>query len=154
MQGATLLMMWNLFAFGDTFFKPLLGTAMGTPVAVIWAMLYFWWHIKHILIPKHGRKMLLMLQVVDTIYRNALVGGEDGYSKEKWDSFIDDTDKFGIFKWNVEDLSRSVELLDLASTIEAENVVCIQNTPEATQPLPVHMPKFSTPTLDFERYYL
>jgi hypothetical protein len=52
MQAATLIMKWNLFEFGNTFFKQLLGTAMGTPVAVIWAMIYFWWHEKHRLIPR------------------------------------------------------------------------------------------------------
>ena len=44
MQAVTLIMKWNLFEFGDTFFKQLLETVMGTPVAVIWAMIYFWWH--------------------------------------------------------------------------------------------------------------
>ena len=53
MQAAKLIMKWNLFEFGDIFFKQLLGTAMSTPVAVIWAMIYFWWHKKHRLIPKH-----------------------------------------------------------------------------------------------------
>ena len=30
----------------------------------------------------------------------------------------------------------------------------MQNTPEATQPLPLHIPKASTPTLNVERYVL
>ena len=47
MQGATLIIKWKLFEFCDTFFKQLLGNAMGAYVAVIWAMIYFWWHEKH-----------------------------------------------------------------------------------------------------------
>ena len=123
MQAATLIMRWNIFEFGDTFFKQLLGTAMGTPVAVIWAMIYFWWHEKHRLIPKHGRRMPLMLRFVDDIYGIVLVGGEDGYSKERWNSFKDDINDFGILKWNVEDPSLSVDFLDLTLTIEDGNIV-------------------------------
>ena len=41
MQAATLIIQGNLSKFGDTFFKQLLATVMDTPVAVIWAMVYF-----------------------------------------------------------------------------------------------------------------
>ena len=43
-EAAALIMRWNLFEYGDSYFLQLLGTAMGTPVAVIWATIYFWWH--------------------------------------------------------------------------------------------------------------
>jgi hypothetical protein len=56
MQAATLRMKWNIFEYGDIFFKQLLGTAMGTPVVVIWAMICSWGPKKHRLISKHGRK--------------------------------------------------------------------------------------------------
>ena len=34
-QAATLVMRWNHFEYGSSFSKQLIGTAMGTPVAVI-----------------------------------------------------------------------------------------------------------------------
>ena len=34
----------NLFMFGDTYFFQLIGTTMGTSVAVVYANLYFGWH--------------------------------------------------------------------------------------------------------------
>jgi hypothetical protein len=123
MQAATLIMKWNLFEFGNTFFKQLLGTAMGTPVAVIWAMIYFWWHEKHRLIPRHGRRIPYMKRYIDDIYAIALVGGEDGFSKEKWEIFKKDINDFGILKWNVEDPSFSVDFLDLTLKIEDGNIV-------------------------------
>ena len=80
-QAAKVRMKWNIFKLGDTFFKQLLGTAMCTPAAVIFVMNYFLWHEKHILIPKHGRKMPLMKIFVDDIYAIVLVGGEDGIAE-------------------------------------------------------------------------
>ena len=123
MQATKLIKKWNLFKFGDTFFKQLPGTAMGTPVAVIWAMIYFWWHEKHRLIPKHGRKMPLMKRFVDDIYAIVLVGGADGISGEEWEQFKYDIDDFGILNWNVEDPSLSVDFLDLTLRIEDGNIV-------------------------------
>ena len=51
---------------------------MGTPVAVIWAMIYFHWHEKHNLIPSYGTKILSIVQFVDDIFGVAIVGKEDG----------------------------------------------------------------------------
>ena len=58
-EAATIVMRWNIVEFGDAFLKQLIGTAMGTPVAVTWATIYFYWHKIHVLIPKYGRKMIL-----------------------------------------------------------------------------------------------
>ena len=58
-EAATIVMRWNIVEFGDVFLKQLIGTAMGIPVAVTWATIYFYWHEIHVLIPKYGLKMIL-----------------------------------------------------------------------------------------------
>ena len=55
---------------------------MGTPVACVWAMIYFWWYEKHVIIPKYGKLMPVMLRFIDDIYAIVLVGGEDGISMQ------------------------------------------------------------------------
>jgi hypothetical protein len=44
----------NIFEFGDLYFLQLIGTAMGTSAAVMWATLYFAYREVHTLIPKYG----------------------------------------------------------------------------------------------------
>eukprot|EP00804_Cyclotella_cryptica_P019064 CCRYP_014483-RA/>CCRYP_014483-RA protein AED:0.27 eAED:0.27 QI:0/-1/0/1/-1/0/1/0/90 len=46
LQGLELVMHCNIMKFGDSFFLQLIGTAMGTSVAVLFVNLYFGWHEK------------------------------------------------------------------------------------------------------------
>ena len=81
--------------------------------------------------------MPLRLKCIDNIYAIALVGGKYGYSKEKWDSFEDGINTFGILKWNDEDLSLSV-IFSRSRINNRRWKYFIQNIPEAAQPIPVH----------------
>ena len=47
----------NIFEFGDPYFLHFLGTAMGTSVAVMWAILYYVYHKVHTILPKHGHNL-------------------------------------------------------------------------------------------------
>ena len=60
---------------------------MGTPAAVLWAIIYFWWHEKLILLPKYGDKMPLMLRYIDDAFAVILFGGSDGFTSEDWVDF-------------------------------------------------------------------
>ena len=60
---------------------------------------------------------------MDDIYGLTFVGGEDGYSKEKWDSFKEDINGFGILKWTVEDPSLSADFLDLTLPFKDEKTI-------------------------------
>ena len=99
---------------------------MGTTAAVIWAIIYFCWHEKHKLIPKYQTTIPLVVQFVDDGFGIALVGGDDGLSKNDQCQFKTDIDNFGILRWDVEDPSKSTEFIDL--TIEIKDGAIITRT--------------------------
>ncbi|KAL7517071.1 hypothetical protein ACHAWF_000104 [Thalassiosira exigua] len=39
-----LVMRLNIFEFGDCYFNHLIGTEMCTTMAVLWAIIYYYWH--------------------------------------------------------------------------------------------------------------
>ena len=45
-EAAALVMRWNLSECGNCCLKQLAGTAMGTPAAVLWASIYYYWKEK------------------------------------------------------------------------------------------------------------
>eukprot|EP00804_Cyclotella_cryptica_P006261 CCRYP_010110-RA/>CCRYP_010110-RA protein AED:0.23 eAED:0.23 QI:0/-1/0/1/-1/0/1/0/108 len=53
LQGLELVMHHNIMKFSDSYFLQLIGTAMDTSVAVVFANLYFGWHEKVTLLPKY-----------------------------------------------------------------------------------------------------
>ena len=63
-----IIMRNNIFEWGDLFFLQLIGTAMGTSAAVIWATLYYVYHDVHTLIPVHGQLLLYFKRFIDDIY--------------------------------------------------------------------------------------
>ncbi|EJK64966.1 hypothetical protein THAOC_14242 [Thalassiosira oceanica] len=56
-EAVSLVMRNNIFEFGDCTFKQLIGSAMGTPVAVQTATIYYAYHEITVLIPKYGRHL-------------------------------------------------------------------------------------------------
>ena len=136
---AELIMKWNLFEYGDSYFLQLTGTAMGTPTACLWAIIYYFWHEKHTLIPKYGNKMPLMVRYIDDLLGVALIGGEDGLSNYEWSNFKRDMDDFGILTWEVNDPSTTVDYLDV--TLKIENGEIISKTYQK----PINLYQYITP---------
>ena len=62
-----LVMCNNIFEWGDSYFLQLLGTAMGTSAACMWATIYFAVHEMGFIIPKIGNNLLLFLRFIDYI---------------------------------------------------------------------------------------
>ena len=69
--------------------------------AVLWEIVYFYWHEKHKLIPRYRTKIPFMVRFVDDFFGLALVGGENGLSKNEWSQFKDDISDFDILTWQV-----------------------------------------------------
>ena len=68
LEAMTVIMQNNIFEFGDCYFLQLLGTAMGTSAAVMWATLYYGYHEVHTIIPKHGNNLLYFKRYIDDIF--------------------------------------------------------------------------------------
>ena len=63
-EAATLVIHWNVFVHEDTYFRQMIGTAMDTPSAVLWAITYYYWHKKNILIPRYSGRSQMPLRVL------------------------------------------------------------------------------------------
>ena len=64
-EAVSLVMRNNIFEFGDCTFKQLIGSAMGTPVAVQTATIYYAYHEITVLTPKYGRHLQYYGRFID-----------------------------------------------------------------------------------------
>ncbi|KAL3789320.1 hypothetical protein ACHAWO_007576 [Cyclotella atomus] len=138
LQALSLVMRWNIFKFGDSYFQQLIGTAMGTSAAVFFANLYFAYHEKHRILPEYRNPA----QAVDHTAPNGLTTTGDvirifwyarfiddvfliwlGECDARWNSLVSLFNNFGILKWDCEKPKKSVNFLDLNLTIEGRRVV-------------------------------
>lgn len=63
-----LVMQHNIFEWGDNFFLQLLGTAVGTAAAYMWAIIYFAIHENQKLIPTYSNNFLVYKRFInDTV---------------------------------------------------------------------------------------
>jgi hypothetical protein len=115
-----IIMRNNIFEWGSMYFLQLLGTAMGTSSAVMWATLYYAYHEVHKLIPTHGHNLLFFRRFIDDIF-----GIWIGNTTTDWIAFCDDVDNFGVLTWDIKEqqLSSTVNFLDLTLTIEKDKIV-------------------------------
>lgn len=118
-EAMELVMRNNIFEWGDMYFLQLLGTAMGTSAACMWATIYFTVHEAGMLIPKYDQHLLLFKRFIDDMI---IVWLDDSPSDDTWNNFKEDTNNFGILTWEFEELSLSVDFLDLTISIEANRI--------------------------------
>ena len=62
-----LVMTNNIFQFGNTYWKQLIGTAMGTPCACIYAILFFAFYERTHLQEKYKRNIITYVRAIDDI---------------------------------------------------------------------------------------
>ena len=108
----------NVFEFGDMHFLQLIGTAMGTSAAVMFATIYFAYHEATCILPKHGNHLLYYRRFIDDIF-----GIWTGNHTDEWEAFKKDLNTFGILTWEVSALEREVNFLDLTLTLENGRIV-------------------------------
>ena len=92
----TVIMRNNIFEFGDCYFLQLIGTAMGTSAAVMWATLYYAYHEVHTLIPRHGQHLFYFKRFIDDMF-----GVWIGNSTNNWLDFCNDVNNFGVLTWDI-----------------------------------------------------
>ena len=106
----------NIMKFGDTHFLQLIGTAMGTPVAVMFTNLYFRLHGGGKLIPKYMENLKRLqkhFRFIDDVFIIWL-----GITDEEWEEMKCDYNDFRILKWDFTMPATSVDFLDLTIWIE------------------------------------
>ena len=116
-EAVSLVMRNNIFEFGDCKFKQLIGSAMGTPVAVQTATIYYAYHEITVLIPKYGRHLQYYGRFID----DATGAWNDLDDPEAFDRFCEDVNDFGILRWEVEERCNQIDFLDLTIWINKEN---------------------------------
>ena len=111
LEAAKIVMRWNIFECGDCYFRQMTGTAMGTPAACMWAVIYYYWHEKHLLLPRHHKTVPFLRRYIDDMIAVVLVGGEDGATADDFESFKSDLNNFGPkpLIWDANDPAQSVD---------------------------------------------
>eukprot|EP00804_Cyclotella_cryptica_P027887 CCRYP_003803-RB/>CCRYP_003803-RB protein AED:0.26 eAED:0.26 QI:0/-1/0/1/-1/0/1/0/169 len=120
LQGLELMMRHNIMKFGDSYFLQLIGTAMGTSVAVVFANLYFGWHEKVTLLPKYRdalQRILFHARFIDDVF--FIWTGE---MDSTWESLIQDYNNYGVLKWDITNPKTAVNFLDLTITIKNDRL--------------------------------
>ena len=116
-----LVMRNNIMQFGDSYFKQLIGTAMGTSCAVWFANLYFGSHEKHSILPEFKarlKRILFYRRFIDDVFFIWL-GQED----QDWEALKSLFNNFGILKWEFNQPASSVDFLDLTLNIKNGKIV-------------------------------
>ncbi|KAL7523170.1 hypothetical protein ACHAXR_000053, partial [Thalassiosira sp. AJA248-18] len=67
-EAMELVMKNNIFSWGDLYFLQLLGTAMGTSSACMWATIYFAIHEMKKLLPKYGHRLSMFSRFIDDMF--------------------------------------------------------------------------------------
>ena len=106
----------NLFKLGDTYWKQISGTGMGTPPAPPWAMLFFGLHEKHLL-QKWDTCLYLYKRFIDDVFGVWLVHHDPTENKKLWDEFCSDMNSWHGLRWTFHPPSTIQNFMDLTISI-------------------------------------
>lgn len=102
-----IVMRQNYFQFGSSFFHQLDGTAMGTPVACVFATLYFAWHERTFLLPKWRQFLQFYCRFIDDAFIICTL------KKSQIEEFRTDM-KFKYLEWDTFQVDdKEVDFLDI-----------------------------------------
>ena len=95
-----------VFKFGETFWLQLIGTVTGTPVACIYAILFFAYYERTILLRKYKNNILLYVRQIDDIF---CIWVDDKEKPNAWKEFQKDLNSACKLEWTTTPLSKSVD---------------------------------------------
>jgi hypothetical protein len=106
----------NIFQFGNTYWRQIRGTAMGTSTAVNYAVLYVALLETQVLLKKYKQNLLFMKRFIDDTI-GVWINHDNSTSLE---DFLHDLNNFGSLKWTCDDrLVDKLVFLDIEITIDA-----------------------------------
>ena len=118
-QALEIVMRNNVFEFGDTRYLQLMGTAMGTSSACMYATIYFAIHEMKTLLPTFSRNLIFLRRYIDDLIAIWVVNDPT----ITWDNFCSNLNSFGKLRWDIDKPSSSVDYLDLTITIHNRRIV-------------------------------
>ena len=113
MEALKLVMCNNIFTFGDTTWKQLTGTAMGTPPAPPWATLYYALH-EDTFVPKY-KNLFYYKRFIDDVI-GIWVPSPDSHQKWLELSVEMNSDLFGL-EWEINTPTTCIDFMDLTISI-------------------------------------
>ena len=120
LEALEILMRYNLFKFGDTFWHQIDGTAIGAPPAPLYAMIYYAIHDFDLL--RSFKRFLFFYRrsIDDALWQSSSCPYKNAYYLKEFSKAMDG---FGILTWKVEPPSTSVDFMDLTISIEQSHFV-------------------------------
>ena len=103
-----------IYKFGSTYWQQMIGTAMGTPVACIYAILFFAYFKRTILLRKYKKNLLLYVCQIDDIFG---IWADDPNNLNDWGDFKNDLNNASKLEWDTTSLRTSVDFLDITITL-------------------------------------
>ena len=135
-----LIMENNVFKFGSTWWRQKVGTAMGTSCACIYATVFFTYFERTILIPKYKNNFIMFKRKIDDIFA---IWKPDPNNPNAWDDFLLDLNSVCKLEWNTEELSNSVNFLNLTISIDEESRKIKYKTYQKEMNLYLYIPNHS-----------
>ena len=135
-----LVMRNNVFQFGSTWWRQKVGTAMGTSCACIYATIFFAYFERKFIISKYQSNFLFFCRKIDDIFA---IWVTDPRKPNAWDEFKSDLNSLCKLEWNTEDLSDSVNFLDLTIWIDKDSRKIRYKTYQKAMNLYLYIPKHS-----------
>ena len=111
-----LVMLNNIFSFGDMTFKQLNGTAMGTPPAPPYATIYYGLHESKFL-PNHRQHVIFYKCFIDDVFGIWLPHPNAQINKRLWDEFTKSMNNYPGLTWEFNKPSNKVDFTDLTISI-------------------------------------
>ena len=111
-----LVMLNNIFSFGDMTFKQLNGTAMRTPPAPPYATIYYGLHESKFL-PNHRQHVIFYKRFIDDVFGIWLPHPNAHINKRLWDEFTKSMNNYPGLTWEFNPPSDKVDFMDLTISI-------------------------------------
>ena len=106
----------NLFKCGDTYWRQISGTAMGTPPAPAWATIFYALHERD-LVPRWELQLLLYKRFIDDVIGIWLVHPDPTINKQLWEQFQADMNGWHGLNWDCEEPNTTVNFMDMTIRI-------------------------------------
>ena len=111
-----LVFRFNFLKFGDTYWQQISGTAMGTPPAPAWAILYYALHENN-LVQCWRRNLFFYKRFIDDVIGIWIPDPDPIRDAQLWSDFCKDMNACEGLKWTCEVPSKKVNFMDLTISI-------------------------------------